>query len=161
MTIHHHRLLALIEPQEPRLRGAGLDFLTLLSYFSFLSPSLCVVVKMPVIGSSHAAVLRQSSQFLTRRTAVRHASSDTATKAKESATSAVSKASEGLSRVTSSAGPILANATKGLRNAGGRTGKVVAFVDCKLFPLLFVSMDSSTRLACLFNGGRLGRSSRL
>ncbi|KAF5861968.1 ATP synthase subunit G atp20 [Aspergillus alliaceus] len=80
------------------------------------------------------AVLRQS-QFLTRRTAVRYASSspESAQKAGEAASSAASKASEGLSRVTSTAGPALSNAAQGvgsaLRKVGGRTGKVIAFVD--------------------------------
>lgn len=90
--------------------------------------------KMPVTASR--AVLRQS-QFLTRRTAVRHASStsEAASKASESASSAASKASEGLSRVSSSAGPAIGNAAQGVGNAlkkvGGRTGKVISFVECK------------------------------
>ncbi|RMZ45626.1 ATP synthase subunit g [Aspergillus flavus] len=87
---------------------------------------------MPATASR--AVLRQS-QFLTRRTAVRYASStpESAQKAGEAASSAASKASEGLSRVTSTAGPALSNAAQGvgsaLRKVGGRTGKVIAFVD--------------------------------
>lgn len=113
---------------------------------------------MPVTASR--AVLRQS-QFLTRRTAIRHASTGPeASKAKEAASSAVSKASEGLSRVTASAGPILSNATQALRKVGGRTGKVISFVDCKdtlwgtgyhtgLYPFLFQWMwwedDNATR----------------
>lgn len=88
---------------------------------------------MPVTASR--AVLRQS-QFLTRRTSVRYASntSEAASKASQTASSAVSKASEGLSRVTSTAGPAISNAAQGLgsalRKVGGRTGKVIAFVDC-------------------------------
>ena len=91
-------------------------------------------LKMPVTASR--AVLRQS-QFLTRRTAVRHASStsEAASKASESASSAASKASQGLSRVSSSAGPAIGNAAQGVGNAlkkvGGRTGKVISFVECK------------------------------
>lgn len=78
------------------------------------------------------AVLRQS-QFLTRRTAVRHASStsEAATKAGEAASSAASKASAGLSKVSASAGPALANAAGALRKIGGPAGKVISFVDCK------------------------------
>lgn len=45
-----------------------------------------------------------------------------------------SKASEGLSRVTSSAGGIVGGAAERARNVlsrvGGRTGRLVAFVDC-------------------------------
>ncbi|PLB44637.1 hypothetical protein P170DRAFT_289859 [Aspergillus steynii IBT 23096] len=85
---------------------------------------------MPATASR--AVLRQS-QFMVRRTAVRHASStsESASKAGEAASSAASKASEGLSRVSSSAGPALNNAASALRKVGGRTGKVISFVDCK------------------------------
>lgn len=101
-----------------------------------------VVFKMPATASR--AVLRQS-QFLTRRTAVRYASStpESAQKASEAASSAASKASEGLSRVTSTAGPALSNAAQGvgsaLRKVGGRTGKVIAFVDCKKISDVLVS----------------------
>lgn len=90
---------------------------------------------MPLTASR--AVLRQS-QALTRRTAVRYASSnaENATKAKEALSSAASKASQGLSRVTTSAGPILSNAAQALRKVGGRTGKVISFIDCKRNALL-------------------------
>lgn len=82
---------------------------------------------MPATASR--AVLRQS-QFLVRRTAVRHASSSSE-KATEAAQSAASKASDGLSRVSSAAGPALSGAAQSLRKIGGRTGKVISFVDCK------------------------------
>lgn len=101
---------------------------------SFFHLPIPVVIKMPATASR--AVLRQS-QFLTRRTAVRHASStsETASKATESASSSASKAQDGLSRVSSSAGPAISSAASGLGNtlkrAGGRTGKVVTFVECK------------------------------
>lgn len=88
---------------------------------------------MPVTASR--AVLRRQSQFLFRRTAVRHNSSQAASKAKETASSAASKASEGLSKVTATAGPAVANAAQNvgsaLRKIGGRTGRVIAFIDCK------------------------------
>ena len=108
--------------------------LNLSSFFSVLAFLPSRFFKMPVTASR--AFLRQS-QFLTRRTAVRHASStsETASKASESASSAASKASEGLSRVSSSAGPAIGNAAQGVGNAlkkvGGRTGKVISFVECK------------------------------
>ena len=84
------------------------------------------------------AVLRQS-RLLLRRNNPRQASTTTAdaaaAKAKDTASGATSKASEGLSRVTSSAGNIAGGAVSGARNAlnriGGRTGRLVAFVDCK------------------------------
>ncbi|KAH8433560.1 F1F0 ATP synthase subunit g [Aspergillus melleus] len=91
---------------------------------------------MPATASR--AVLRQS-QFMVRRTAVRHASStsESASKAGEAASSAASKASEGLSRVSSSAGPALNNAASALRKVGGRTGKVISFVDSMIPPTIY------------------------
>ena len=66
---------------------------------------------------------------------------ETASEVKDSATAKASatvseystKAAEGLSKVTSSAGPAIAGAAKGVANslgkAGGRTGKLVAFIE--------------------------------
>jgi len=83
------------------------------------------------------AVLRQS-QFLTRRSVVRHSSStsEAASKASQSASSAASKATEGLSKATAAAGPAISNAATALRKVGGPVGKVVSFVDCKISPNL-------------------------
>ena len=85
-------------------------------------------------------VLRQSHLTL-RRSALRNASttseavSNTASKAKETASNATSKAAEGLSRVTSSAGSGVSRATEGITKAlgrmGGRTGRLIAFVQCE------------------------------
>lgn len=59
--------------------------------------------------------------------------SDAAGKAKETASKTANKAAEGLSRVTSAAGPAISGAAKGvagsLSKVGGRTGKVVKFVE--------------------------------
>jgi hypothetical protein len=84
------------------------------------------------------AVLRQS-QFLTRRTVVRHSSStsEAANKASQTASSAASKASEGLSKASAAAGPAISNAATALRKVGGPVGKVVSFVDCKIYPDTF------------------------
>ncbi|KAL2062533.1 hypothetical protein VTL71DRAFT_6799 [Oculimacula yallundae] len=58
---------------------------------------------------------------------------DAASKASETAKEYSTKAQEGLSRVASSAGPAISGAAKGLGDAlgkvGGRTGRVVAFVE--------------------------------
>ncbi|KAJ5114368.1 hypothetical protein NUU61_000127 [Penicillium alfredii] len=93
---------------------------------------------MPVTASR--AVLRQS-QFLTRRSALRHASStsEAASKASQNASSAATKASEGLSKVSASAGPAISNAAGALRKVGGPAGKVVAFVDALIPPTLYYS----------------------
>jgi F-type H+-transporting ATPase subunit g len=74
------------------------------------------------------AVLRQS-QFLTRRTVVRHSS--TTSEAANKAGQAASKATDGLSKATAAAGPVISNAASALRKVGGPVGKVVSFVDCK------------------------------
>lgn len=83
-------------------------------------------------AATRAMMLRQS-QFLTRRTAVRHASStsEAANKASQTASAAASKAQEGLSKATAAAGPAIANAASALRKVGGPVGKVVSFVDGK------------------------------
>ncbi len=102
------------------------------------------------------AVLRQSRLTL-RRSALRNASttseavSNTASKAKDTASNATAKASEGLSRVTSSAGSGVSRATEGITNAlgrmGGRTGRLIAFVQCRCFS--FVSSAACQDLADL------------
>ncbi|RHZ49741.1 F1F0 ATP synthase subunit g [Aspergillus thermomutatus] len=110
---------------------------------------------MPVTASR--AVLRQS-QFLTRRTAVRYASntSEAASKASQTASQAASKASEGLSRVTSTAGPAISNAAQGLgsalRKVGGRTGKVIAFVDSLIPPTIYYSKVGLELAKLVFRG---------
>ncbi|KAJ5682909.1 hypothetical protein N7462_006074 [Penicillium macrosclerotiorum] len=86
------------------------------------------------------AVLRQS-QFLTRRTVVRHSSStsEAASKAGQTASNAASKAQEGLSKATAAAGPALSNAASALRKVGGPVGKVVSFVDSMIPPTVYYS----------------------
>ena len=99
------------------------------------TPSL---LTMSSVAATRAAlrqyrlVLRQQYQQHSIRQA--SSTSEAASKAKESSSNAISKASQGLSRVTSSAGPAISGAVSGagnaLRKVGGRTGKVIAFVDC-------------------------------
>ena len=80
--------------------------------------------------SAVTRTLLRQSQFLTRRTAIRHASS-TSEKASQSVSSAASKAQDGLSKATAAAGPALSNAASALRKVGGPVGKAVSFVECK------------------------------
>ena len=75
------------------------------------------------------------------RLAIRNASSTSeaassgAAKVQQGASQATSKASEGLTRVTSTAGPALDRAGQAVTNAlggiGGRTGRMISFVQCK------------------------------
>jgi hypothetical protein len=67
------------------------------------------------------------------RIAARRFESTATQKATENAKQVASRAQEGLSRVTSAAGPAIAGYAKGVANTlgkvGGRTGKVVGFVE--------------------------------
>lgn len=69
------------------------------------------------------------------RLAARRFESTTASKATDAAKETASKAQQGLSRVTSAAGPALAGAARGVGNTlskiGGRTGRLIAFVERK------------------------------
>lgn len=91
---------------------------------------------MPTAAFTSRAVLRQS-RHLVRRNNLRQASttSEAAAKAKETASATTSKAAEGLSRVSSSASGMVSGAASTARNAlnkvGGRTGRLVAFIDCQ------------------------------
>lgn len=92
---------------------------------------------------SFALVSRRAGLGLGRRM-VRFESTSTTTKAADTAKNAASeytakaseytaKASEGLSRVTAAAGPAISSAAKGAADAlgkvGGRTGRLVAFIE--------------------------------
>lgn len=69
--------------------------------------------------------------------ASRRFESTAASKASEAAKDTASKAQQGLSRVTSAAGPAIAGAARGVGNAlgkiGGRTGRLIAFVERECF----------------------------
>ncbi|OXV08683.1 hypothetical protein Egran_03554 [Elaphomyces granulatus] len=97
---------------------------------------------MPAAASR--AVLRQS-RFLFRRAPVRHSSStsEIASKAKDTASPAASEASQNISKVASSAGPAIASVTqtvgKALGKIGGRTGRVIAFVESLVPPTIYYS----------------------
>ncbi|ETN46854.1 uncharacterized protein HMPREF1541_01043 [Cyphellophora europaea CBS 101466] len=98
---------------------------------------------MPATVASRLAL--RTSRQVARGQFRRQAStaSETAAKAKDSASSTVSKASEGLSRVTSSAGPAISNAATSARNAlgrvGGRTGRLISFVESLIPPTIYYS----------------------
>lgn len=96
------------------------------------------------MSSAASRLMLRHTQFVTRQTALRHASttseaaqavSDTATKSKEAASNIASKASQGLERVQSSAGPALSGAIQRVNGAlgriGGRTGRIINFGTCK------------------------------
>lgn len=80
-------------------------------------------------------LLRQALPL--RNIAARRFESTASQKTAEAAKEYTAKASEGLSRVTSAAGPAIAGAAKGLSSAlgrvGGRTGRVIGFIERMLF----------------------------
>lgn len=71
----------------------------------------------------------------TSTTKAADAAKQATSQASSTASEVSSKATQGLSRVTSAAGPAIANAAKGVSGAlsrvGGRTGRLVAFVERK------------------------------
>ncbi|CRG89514.1 mitochondrial F1F0-ATP synthase g subunit, putative [Talaromyces islandicus] len=101
------------------------------------------------------AVLRQS-QFLIRRTAIRHNSSDAANKAKDTVNQATSKASEGLSKVSSSAGPAITGAAQNvgntLRKLGGPAAKAVGFIERSIPPTVYYSRVGLELAKLIFRG---------
>lgn len=94
---------------------------------------------------SFSLVMRRSGLAMGRRmvrfestsatTKAAEAAKQTASQASSAASEASARAAQGLSRVTSTAGPAIANAAKGVTGAlgrvGGRTGRLVAFVERK------------------------------
>ncbi|KAI1106176.1 GroES-like protein [Jackrogersella minutella] len=118
--------------------------------------------------SSHLTrpMLRQSGAW-SRMAARRFESTTTAQKATETAKESAAKASkvaseyaakaqQGLSRVTSSAGPAIAGAAKGLANSlgkvGGRTGKLVALVEKQTPTVIYYSKVGSELAKIVFKG---------
>jgi hypothetical protein len=83
---------------------------------------------------------------------------ETASRASSAASEYAGKAQEGLSRVTSSAGPAIVSAAKGVSGAlsrvGGRTGRMIAFVErmfCYCCSLLFCCRHVSIGLSFFAN----------
>lgn len=96
-------------------------------------------------NTAPSRLMLRHSRFAARQTTRRNASTtevvkDTAAKSKEKASDVTSKASQGLSRVSSSGGSAVSGAAQGvsrtLGNIGGRTGKLISFVQCEweIFP---------------------------
>ena len=113
-------------------------------------------------------IMFRHTRFFARQSAKRHASTteaakDAAAKSKDTASNAVSNASKGLSRVTSSAGPAVSGAaqrvSKVIGNIGGRTGRMISFVQCKPKPLVHSQGFSADQLRhselCRRQNGRI------
>ncbi|CAJ2499960.1 Uu.00g028130.m01.CDS01 [Anthostomella pinea] len=87
------------------------------------------------------------------------ATKETASKASSSASEYASKAQQGLSKVTSSAGPAIAGAAKGMANSlsrvGGRTGRMVAFVEKQVPKVVYYSKVGAELSKMVFHGQKM------
>lgn len=85
--------------------------------------------------------------------------SNAAQKATETAKNTASSASKGLSRVTSRAGPALAGAARGVSGAlskvGGRTGKLIAFVQKQTPFVVYYSKVGAELAKIVFHGQKM------
>ena len=98
-----------------------------------------------MLTAAQSRMMLRHTRFVVRQTTRRHASTteaakDTTVKSKEAVSNATSKTSQGLSSVTSSAGPAVSGAaqraSKAIGNIGGRTGRIISFVQCESEPTI-------------------------
>ncbi|KAH6853605.1 mitochondrial ATP synthase g subunit-domain-containing protein [Chaetomium sp. MPI-CAGE-AT-0009] len=86
-----------------------------------------------VMRRSGLSVGRTMARFESTASTTKQKATEAAEAAKQTASGAAARATQGLSRVASTAGPAIANAAKGVSGAlarmGGRTGRLVAFVE--------------------------------
>ena len=121
-----------------------------------------------MLTAAPSRMMLRHTRFVVRQTTRRHASTteaakDTTIKSKEAVSNASSKTSQGLSRVTSSAGPAVSGAAQGVSkaigNIGGRTGRIISFVQCESEPIISSSGFSAHQLrraeVYLRNNGQL------
>ena len=105
-------------------------------------------------ASASRVVLRRRPQLPTARrwASTSEKASEVAEKAKGTAANIQSKASEGLSRVTSSAGPALSGASKAVGKSvgkiGGRTGRLIAMIECEYFKVSVISSEVGGFMLC-------------
>lgn len=82
-----------------------------------------------------------------------------ASKAQAAAAEYSAKAAQGLSRVTSSAGPAIAGAAKGvaesLGKVGGRTGRLVAFIEKRVPAAIYYSRVGAELAKIVFKGQKM------
>jgi len=121
-----------------------------------MAPIPAVTTRL-LLRQSRFLLRRPQQNLLTRRTA--STATETASAAKETAQGAVSKASEGLSRVTSSGGAALVGAAASARNAlgkvGGRTGRLIAFVESLIPPTVYYARVGLELSKIMFQGQKM------
>lgn len=98
-----------------------------------------VARRSPLSGAARRLAVRfestQSNNTAAQVNKAAEAAKQTAAKATAAASEFSAKAAQGLSRVSSAAGPAIAGAAKGAAEAlgkvGGRTGRVIGFIERK------------------------------
>ncbi|MCJ1380638.1 hypothetical protein MMC17_003746 [Xylographa soralifera] len=119
-------------------------------------------------ATASRTIFRRPPHLVVRQGARRNASttsqateaaSNTASKAKDTASNATSKASERLSRVTTSAGSGLSRAGQAVSSTlgriGGRTGRLVSFVQSMIPPTIYYSKVGLELSKLVFQGRKM------
>ncbi|AEO53365.1 hypothetical protein MYCTH_2313342 [Thermothelomyces thermophilus ATCC 42464] len=95
--------------------------------------SFALVMRRSGLSMGRTLARFESTASNSTTTKAAEAAKQTASKASSTASEASSKAAQGLSRVTAAGGPAIVSAAKGVSGAlsrvGGRTGRLVAFVE--------------------------------
>ncbi|KAI1082011.1 mitochondrial ATP synthase g subunit-domain-containing protein [Whalleya microplaca] len=120
------------------------------------------VLRQPGAWSRMAARRFESSTASTAASSASKAAEtakESAAKASKAASEYSAKAAQGLSRVTSSAGPAIAGAAKGvagsLSKVGGRTGKVIAFIERQIPLVVYWSKVGAELSKIVFRGQQM------
>ncbi|KAM7206766.1 hypothetical protein V8F33_000409 [Rhypophila sp. PSN 637] len=133
-------------------RTGPISFALIVARASPIPPPSPLLFRPQIITMSFALATRRSA-FSVGRQMVRFestttqkatgAANDAASKATSTASEYTAKASEGISRVTSAAGPAITKAAQGVSGAlgrvGGRTGRLIAFVERQVPTVLYYS----------------------
>ncbi|KAI0837618.1 GroES-like protein [Hypoxylon sp. FL0890] len=111
----------------------------------------------PMLRQSRAGFRMAARRFESTNTQkVTETAKEQAAKASKAASEYATKAQQGLSRVTSSAGPAIAGAAKGIANSlgkvGGRTGRLVAFIEKQVPTVIYYSKVGSELAKIVFRG---------
>ncbi|KAI1871931.1 uncharacterized protein JN550_004134 [Neoarthrinium moseri] len=118
-----------------------------------------MALSRPVLRQSGA--LRMAARRFESTTTAKatEGAKDAASKASSTASQYASKAQEGLSKVTSSAGPAISGAAKGLATSlskvGGRTGRLVAFVEKQVPHVVYYSKVGAEVAKIVFRGQKM------
>lgn len=120
-----------LEPQNPQLHERHLLLVdTRLNLYPRLFPQSTMSLAATRMLLRRPQVGRMTLRHASTTSEAANAAASSAAKAKETAGAAASGASQGLSKVTSTAGSALSSAGNALNSIGGRTGRLIGFVQC-------------------------------